>query len=57
MSLLNKYEKVLMKRDVFKEIDINSDEYIQNYKLPLLSVESPELEELLDESVEVGPVL
>lgn len=57
MSLLNKHEKVLMKRYVFKEIGINSDEYIQNYKLPLLSVESPELEELLDESVEVGPVL
>lgn len=46
-----------MKRYIFKEISINSDEYIQNYKLPLLSVESPELEELLDESVEVGPVL
>lgn len=57
MNLLNKHEKVLMKRYVFKEIHINSDEYIQNYKLPLLSVESPELEELLDESVEVGPVL
>lgn len=57
MNLLNKHEKVLMKRYVYKEIGINSDEYIQNYKLPLLSVESPELEELLDESVEVGPVL
>lgn len=44
-----------MKRHIFKELILEADEYVQNYKLPLLNVESPELVELLDESVEVRP--
>jgi len=31
--------------------------HFQNYELPVLEVESSEMMELLDESVEVGPVL